>query len=162
MDVCDWLRGGNFRPGGFKCISPTILASRESKSVNHYRGPMGAPEGKGQKAKWRSYDTRHLLAELTPKPDQVRVAIGSSSFEDLIERDASPCVYLVVLVYASQLPIWVRSSHHQHGQVGRPREVPNSPVHTDRPVSCYPAQDRRCAKPLPHSPDGRSVRNFPS
>ena len=36
-----------------------------------------APSGEDQKAKWLSYDTRHMLAELDPKPDQVTIAIGS-------------------------------------------------------------------------------------
>ena len=38
-----------------------------------------APEGEGAEAKWLSDDTRHMLAELQPKPDQVTIAIGSSS-----------------------------------------------------------------------------------
>src|SRR5215471_6974565 len=29
-----------------------------------------APSGENEKAKWLSYDTRHMLAELDPKPDQ--------------------------------------------------------------------------------------------
>jgi uncharacterized protein (DUF849 family) len=36
-----------------------------------------APEGDGESAKWLSDDTRHMLAELTPKPDQVTVAINT-------------------------------------------------------------------------------------
>lgn len=36
-----------------------------------------APENEGQAAKWLSDDTRHMLAELTPKPDQVTVAINT-------------------------------------------------------------------------------------
>lgn len=36
-----------------------------------------APETDGQAAKWLSDDTRHMLAELTPKPDQVTVAINT-------------------------------------------------------------------------------------
>lgn len=36
-----------------------------------------APEGEGEAAKWLSDDTRHMLAELTPKPDQVTVAINT-------------------------------------------------------------------------------------
>jgi hypothetical protein len=40
-----------------------------------------APEGDRQKAKWQSYDTRHMLAEISPKPDQVTVAIGTSLFD---------------------------------------------------------------------------------
>lgn len=39
-----------------------------------------APEGDGA-AHWQSYDTRHMLAELDPKPDQVTVAIGSSQYD---------------------------------------------------------------------------------
>jgi uncharacterized protein (DUF849 family) len=37
-----------------------------------------APEGEGGDAKWLSYDTRHLLAELDPRPDQVTIAINTS------------------------------------------------------------------------------------
>ncbi|HKX56771.1 MAG TPA: 3-keto-5-aminohexanoate cleavage protein [Xanthomonadales bacterium] len=36
-----------------------------------------APESDGQAAKWLSDDTRHMLADLTPKPDQVTVAINT-------------------------------------------------------------------------------------
>jgi uncharacterized protein (DUF849 family) len=37
-----------------------------------------APETDGAAAKWLSDDTRHMLAELTPKPDQVTVTINTS------------------------------------------------------------------------------------
>ncbi|NOV27625.1 3-keto-5-aminohexanoate cleavage protein [Cupriavidus necator] len=37
-----------------------------------------APEDDGQAAKWLSDDTRHMLAELDPKPDQVTVAINTT------------------------------------------------------------------------------------
>ena len=37
-----------------------------------------SPEGEGDDAKWLGYDTRHLLADLTPKPDQVTIAINST------------------------------------------------------------------------------------
>lgn len=37
-----------------------------------------APESDGEAAKWLSDDTRHMLAELTPKPDQVTVAINTT------------------------------------------------------------------------------------
>jgi len=36
-----------------------------------------APEGEGEAAKWLSDDTRHMLAELTPKPDQVTVTVNT-------------------------------------------------------------------------------------
>ncbi|WP_431952299.1 3-keto-5-aminohexanoate cleavage protein [Nocardia lijiangensis] len=37
-----------------------------------------APPSDGDAAQWLSYDTRHLLAELDPKPDQVTIAINTS------------------------------------------------------------------------------------
>jgi uncharacterized protein (DUF849 family) len=37
-----------------------------------------APEGEGSSAKWLSDDTRHMLAELSPKPDQVTIAINTN------------------------------------------------------------------------------------
>ncbi len=39
-----------------------------------------APESEGEQAKWLSDDTRHMLAELTPRPDQVTVAVNTSQF----------------------------------------------------------------------------------
>jgi uncharacterized protein (DUF849 family) len=37
-----------------------------------------APETDGAKAKWLSDDTRHMLAELSPKPDQVTVTVNTT------------------------------------------------------------------------------------
>ncbi|MGT2457924.1 3-keto-5-aminohexanoate cleavage protein [Cupriavidus basilensis] len=37
-----------------------------------------APEDESQAAKWLNDDTRHMLAELTPRPDQVTVAINTN------------------------------------------------------------------------------------
>ncbi|AOY96408.1 transposase [Cupriavidus sp. USMAA2-4] len=37
-----------------------------------------APEDDGQAARWLNDDTRHMLAELQPRPDQVTVAINTS------------------------------------------------------------------------------------
>jgi uncharacterized protein (DUF849 family) len=37
-----------------------------------------APEGEGTAAKWLSDDTRHMLAELQPRPEQVTVAINTN------------------------------------------------------------------------------------
>jgi uncharacterized protein (DUF849 family) len=37
-----------------------------------------APETEGDKANWLNDDTRHMLAELTPKPDQVTIAINTN------------------------------------------------------------------------------------
>jgi uncharacterized protein (DUF849 family) len=38
-----------------------------------------APSGEGEKAKWLGYDTRHRIAEIRPKPDQVTIAIGTGA-----------------------------------------------------------------------------------
>ncbi|HUL57482.1 MAG TPA: 3-keto-5-aminohexanoate cleavage protein [Usitatibacter sp.] len=49
-----------------------------------------APESEGATAKWLSDDTRHALAELTPKPDQVTVTVNTSQmniFEHMDPRD---------------------------------------------------------------------------
>jgi uncharacterized protein (DUF849 family) len=40
-----------------------------------------APHTADAKAKWLSYDTRHMLAELDPKPDYVTVAVGSGQWD---------------------------------------------------------------------------------
>jgi uncharacterized protein (DUF849 family) len=37
-----------------------------------------APEGEGNDAKWLEDDTRHMLSELDPKPDQVTIAINTN------------------------------------------------------------------------------------
>jgi len=49
-----------------------------------------APEGEGEVAKWLSDDTRHMLAELKPTPDQVTIAINSNQMnvvEQMCEAD---------------------------------------------------------------------------
>lgn len=49
-----------------------------------------APEGDGDVAKWLSDDTRHMLADLSPVPDQVTVAVSSvqmNVLEQMTESD---------------------------------------------------------------------------
>jgi uncharacterized protein (DUF849 family) len=49
-----------------------------------------APETEGDKAKWLSDDTRHMLAELSPTPDQVTVTVNTAQmniFEQMDPRD---------------------------------------------------------------------------
>jgi uncharacterized protein (DUF849 family) len=51
-----------------------------------------APEGEGEVAKWLSDDTRHMLAELKPTPDQVTIAINSNQMnvvEQMTEADVA-------------------------------------------------------------------------
>ena len=47
-----------------------------------------APESEGETAKWLSDDTRHMLAELSPRPDQVTVAVNTSQFNIVEMMDA--------------------------------------------------------------------------
>lgn len=50
-----------------------------------------APESEGETAKWLDYDTRHMLANLKPQPDQVTIAINTNQMnltELLLDGDA--------------------------------------------------------------------------
>lgn len=40
-----------------------------------------APKTPDAKAKWLDYDTRHMLTELNPRPDQVTIAIGTTMMD---------------------------------------------------------------------------------
>ena len=46
-----------------------------------------APESDGAAAKWLSDDTRHMLADLDPKPDQVTVTVNTSQMNILEQMD---------------------------------------------------------------------------
>ncbi|MFM2066961.1 MAG: hypothetical protein RLZZ584_1870 [Pseudomonadota bacterium] len=47
-----------------------------------------APETEGAAARWLSDDTRHMLAELDPKPDQVTVTVNTTQMNVLEHMDA--------------------------------------------------------------------------
>jgi uncharacterized protein (DUF849 family) len=47
-----------------------------------------APEGEGADAKWLSDDTRHMLADLTPAPDQVTVAVNTNQMNIVEQMNA--------------------------------------------------------------------------
>jgi len=48
-----------------------------------------APESEGAAAKWLSDDTRHMLAELDPKPDQVTVTVNTSQMNVVEQMDVA-------------------------------------------------------------------------
>lgn len=48
-----------------------------------------APEGEGEAAKWLSDDTRHMLAELLPVPDQVTIAINTNQMNIVEQMSAA-------------------------------------------------------------------------
>jgi uncharacterized protein (DUF849 family) len=61
-----------------------------------------APEGEGTQAKWLSDDTRHMLAELDPKPDQVTIAINTNQMNvcELLTPDDVAGTSLALPAYA--------------------------------------------------------------
>src|SRR5262245_52118852 len=42
-----------------------------------------APTSEKEKAEWLGYDTRHMLTELNPKPDQITIVIGTTQMNIL-------------------------------------------------------------------------------
>ncbi len=67
------------------------IRERVPKMILQVGGSISfAPESEGEAAKWLSDDTRHMLAELMPKPDQVTVAVNSNQMnivEQMTEAD---------------------------------------------------------------------------
>ena len=53
------------------------LRDRVPRMVLLVGGSISFSPEDDEQAKWLGYDTRHLLAELTPKPDQVTIAINT-------------------------------------------------------------------------------------
>jgi uncharacterized protein (DUF849 family) len=65
----------------------SMVRSRVPDMILQVGGSISfAPEGEGADAKWLSDDTRHMLADLDPKPDQVTIAINTTQMNimDLI------------------------------------------------------------------------------
>ena len=62
-----------------------------------------APEGDGADAKWLSDDTRHMLAELDPAPDQVTIAINTNQMNifELMSADDVAGTSLAQAAYQS-------------------------------------------------------------
>lgn len=73
-----------------------------------------APEDEGQAAKWLSDDTRHMLADLTPSPDQVTVAINTTQMN------------IMELLYPEYLE-GTSLSHPAYQQAYREMTVPAGP-----------------------------------
>jgi uncharacterized protein (DUF849 family) len=42
-----------------------------------------APASEGEKAQWLGYDVRHKITEITPKPDQITIAVGTTLMNPL-------------------------------------------------------------------------------
>jgi uncharacterized protein (DUF849 family) len=67
----------------FKEYSDQIGRLRQAvpKMILQVGGSISFAPDPGEEAKFQSYDSRHKLAEIDPKPDQVTVAIGSSCYD---------------------------------------------------------------------------------
>ena len=71
-----------------------------------------APDGEGADAKWLHDDTRHMLAELNPKPDQVTIAINTNQMnicELLAEDDVAGTTLADPALQAAYREMWIPS-----------------------------------------------------
>ena len=71
-----------------------------------------APEGEGAEAKWLNDDTRHMLAELKPKPDQVTIAINTNQMnicELLTDDDVAGTSLADPVMQAAYREMWIPS-----------------------------------------------------
>jgi uncharacterized protein (DUF849 family) len=69
----------------FSEYSELIGRIREAvpKLVIQVGGSISFAPAPGQEAHWQGYDTRHMLTELDPKPDQITIVIGSTQMDIL-------------------------------------------------------------------------------
>jgi uncharacterized protein (DUF849 family) len=68
-----------------------------------------APKDSTSKAKWLDYDTRHMLAELDPRPEQVTIAIGTAMMDIvqmLTDEDVQGTVLTDPKVAAAWSGLW--------------------------------------------------------
>lgn len=71
-----------------------------------------APEGEGESAKWLNDDTRHMLADLQPAPDQVTIAINTNQMNvcELMTADDVANTSLALPAYAEAYrEMWIPS-----------------------------------------------------
>ena len=60
-----------------------MLRQAVPKMVLQVGGSISLAPEPGKEAHWHGYDTRHLLTEIVPKPDQVTVSLGSTLIHPL-------------------------------------------------------------------------------
>jgi uncharacterized protein (DUF849 family) len=71
-----------------------------------------APEGEGDAAKWLNDDMRHMLSELSPRPDQVTIAINTNQMNvcELLSADDVAGTSLALPAYeAAYREMWIPS-----------------------------------------------------
>ena len=111
-----------------------------------------APEGEGADAKWLSDDTRHMLAELDPQPDQVTIAINTSQM-NIVELMTDEDIAGTSLERPGALRGLSRDD--RPGRPGLGRGAPAPPDRQRHPAALpagqHPAAgDRRAADPPRH------------
>ena len=129
-----------------------------------------SPEGEGEIAKWLSDDTRHMLAELKPAPDQVTIAINTNQMnivEQMCEADlagtslAEPAMYRAYREMTIPAgPEWVEEHIRRLSKQPHPDALPARQHHADRNRGAHDAQ-RHLQRPTdPHvGRDRRRVRS---
>ena len=60
-----------------------MLRQAVPKMVLQIGGSISFAPEPGKEAHWQGYDTRHMLAEIDPKPDQITIVIGSTQMNIL-------------------------------------------------------------------------------
>ncbi|HWY67183.1 MAG TPA: 3-keto-5-aminohexanoate cleavage protein [Terriglobales bacterium] len=60
-----------------------LLRKAVPKMVLQIGGSISFAPEPGEQAQWQGYDTRHMLAEIEPKPDQITIVIGSGQMNIL-------------------------------------------------------------------------------
>ena len=60
-----------------------MLRQAVPKMILQIGGSIPLVPESGKEAHWRGYDTRHMLTEIVPKPDQVTVALGTTLLNPL-------------------------------------------------------------------------------
>ena len=60
-----------------------MLRQAVPKMILQIGGSISFVPEPGKEAEWHGYDTRHMLAEIVPKPDQVTVALGTTLINPL-------------------------------------------------------------------------------
>ena len=108
-----------------------------------------SPKGDGDKAKWLDYDTRHMLAEITPAPETVTVAIGTSMF-DITQMWTADDVKGTHLEDPKVIAAYAGMYHRRRS--GLLPGAPEAPASEEDPALFHagaraPARDRRAADP---------------
>lgn len=68
---------------GEYCEFIGMLRQAVPKMILQVGGPISLTPEPGHEARWHGYDTRHMLAEIDPRPDQVTITLGTTLINPL-------------------------------------------------------------------------------